>query len=224
MSVALDASVARYCTHGFLLKISVSCPTSPQGDVEQVDDGVWPTCFELAKKGEILCREHKFYDAIAILLKALALNTEDCTILFPTYSWDSHTTQSEICEMLSGTSAATLRTSFSNRFIRIRVERFRQTHTRPPCNNQSANVEWRNSRLPFVLLVKLYLVALIRLYPSEINPSDANKRLDFLPPENGWLAEVLLAIEDTVAFYLQCDALLAHLGENILSESSLKEA
>ncbi|VDM59177.1 unnamed protein product [Angiostrongylus costaricensis] len=53
--------------------------------MEKVNEGASPTCFKLARKGETLCLEHKFYDAIATLLEALALGTDDLSILSVIY-------------------------------------------------------------------------------------------------------------------------------------------
>ncbi|KAE9411845.1 hypothetical protein Angca_010207, partial [Angiostrongylus cantonensis] len=47
-------------------------------------------CYELAKKGEVLCRDCKFDDAIPILQEALALGSEELSILSPIYSQLGH--------------------------------------------------------------------------------------------------------------------------------------
>ncbi|VDM55343.1 unnamed protein product [Angiostrongylus costaricensis] len=91
MSAASNGRSRRSSIRNFISTIPIFRSTSAaQGNTAKLDDGTNPACYELAKKGEVLCRECKFDDAIPILLEALALGSEEPSILSPIYSQLGH--------------------------------------------------------------------------------------------------------------------------------------
>uniref|UniRef100_A0A0K0DMA5 TPR_REGION domain-containing protein n=1 Tax=Angiostrongylus cantonensis TaxID=6313 RepID=A0A0K0DMA5_ANGCA len=92
MSTASNGRARRSYIRDFISRIPIFRSTSTQGGTKEVDDGTHhhEPCYELAKKGEVLCRDCKFDDAIPILQEALALGSEELSILSPIYSQLGH--------------------------------------------------------------------------------------------------------------------------------------